>query len=137
MKKIFFAFFAIAFFTCNEAETKKTANTSMDVGRDFIRATLDGNFKDAETLLLKDSINTQLFERYEKYYTNLSADIKDGYKKASYTINKFDESQNDSTVIINYSNTYMKQPQNIKLIKKDKQWGVDFKYTTGDTSISK
>jgi hypothetical protein len=137
MKKIMLAIITISLFACNEAETKKTANTSLAVGTDFIRATLDGDFIAAETFLLKDSQNTQLFERYKKYYTDLSVDIKEGYKKASYNINKFDETQNDSTAIINYSNSYMKQPQNIKLVKKEKQWQVDFKYTTGDTSIAK
>lgn len=135
--KISLVLLAIAVcFSCNN-NTEKRPNTSMDVGREFIRTTLDGDFKKAEDLLLKDSLNTQTFEMYKKYYTtNLSTEVKQGYKKASYNINKFDE-LNDSTAIINYSNSYMNKPTNIKLVKKDKLWSVDFTYTTGDTTSIK
>jgi hypothetical protein len=86
---------------------------------------------------LKDSLNIQTFETYKNYYkTNLTNEIKLGYKKASYNINKFDD-VNDSTVIINYSNTYMNKPTNIKLVKKDKIWSVDFTFTTRDTTSAK
>ena len=50
------------------------------------------------------------------------------YKEASYNINKF-EDVNDSTAIINYSNSYMNKPMEIKLVRANKIWAVDFKYT--------
>jgi hypothetical protein len=133
---IFFTLFIIALLACND-NTEKRPNTSMDVGRDFIRTTLDGDFKKAETLLLKDSLNLEMFDKYEKFYsTSLSREVKQGYKNAAYNINKFDE-VNDSTAIINYSNTYMNKPTKIKLVKKNKLWSVDFTYTTGDTTAIK
>ncbi len=136
-KNLFFIVFIIALFSCNEQENNKRPTNSMDVGRNFIRATLDGDFAAAENLLLKDSLNMQTFETYKNYYkTNLTSEIKQGYKKASYNINKL-EDVNDSTVIINYSNTYMNKPTNIKLVKKDKLWSVDFTYTTSDTTSVK
>lgn len=134
---LFFVLVIVILFSCNERAENKRPNNSMDVGRDFIRATLDGDFVTAENLLLQDSLNIQTFQTYKNYYkTNLSADIKQGYKKASYNINKLDD-VNDSTVIINYSNTYMNKPENIKIVKRDKLWSVDFKYTTGDTTAVK
>jgi hypothetical protein len=39
------------------------------------------------------------------------------------------EEVNDSTSIINYSNTYMNKPMEIKLVRENKKWVVDFKYT--------
>lgn len=132
-KNLFFLVLLLALFSCNEQENNKRPTNSMDVGRNFIRATLDGDFVAAENLLLKDSLNMQTFETYKNYYkTNLTSEIKQGYKKASYNINKL-EDVNDSTVIINYSNTYMNKPTNIKLVKKDKLWSVDFTFTTSDT----
>jgi hypothetical protein len=134
---IFFTLIIVALFSCNEQEQKKRPANSMDVGRNFIRATLDGDFVTAEDLLVKDSLNMQTFQTYKNYYkTNLSTDIKKGYKKASYNINKL-EDVNDSTVIINYSNTYMNKPTNIRIVKQDNIWSVDFKYTTGDTTAVK
>ena len=63
----------------------------------------------------------------------LPAEKKQAYKKASYTINTLSE-PNDSTSIINYSNSYMKQPMDIKIIKRDNLWSIDFKYTSADSS---
>jgi regulation of enolase protein 1 (concanavalin A-like superfamily) len=133
--KLFFAFILLFnLLSCFEKE-KKQVNTATDVSRDFIRATLDGNFKDAEALLLQDSQNTPLFESYKNYYTKLSDDKKAGYKKADIIINTYDN-LNDSTAIIDYSNSYMHQPQKIKVIRKGNVWAVDFKFTSGDTSIA-
>ena len=102
--------------------------TSLDTGRKFIRASLDGDFKDAESVLLKDSQNTQLFESYKMYYSRLPEQKKNNYRDASYTINKFTDID-DSTTIINYSNSYMNKPMEIKIVKTRKEWEVDFKYT--------
>ncbi len=115
---------------------KKQANTATDVSRDFIRATLDGNFKDAEALLLKDPQNIEIFESYKNYYTKLAVDKKQGYKNANIIINIFDNID-DSTTVIDYSNSFMHQSQKIRVLKKNNIWGVDFKYTSGDTSITK
>lgn len=112
---------------CNNNKEIKP-ETAMDAGRSFIRASLDGDFKTTETLLLKDSENSQLFESYKRTYSNLDETKKKEYKEASYNINKFEE-LNDSTTIINYSNSYMKKPMEIKLIRTEGNWLVDFKYT--------
>ncbi|MEQ1553911.1 MAG: hypothetical protein ABL929_07030 [Ferruginibacter sp.] len=123
------------FTACTEQKTKHN-NTAMDVGRDFIRATLDGNFKDAETLLFADSQNVQLFNSYKRVYSNFTNTQKNAYKNASYTILTINE-ENDSTSIINYSNSYKNIPQNIKIVKKNKVWAIDFKHTYSDTTILK
>ena len=131
--KIFFSsllLIIVASSCFNDAQKRPT--TSTETGTAFIRATLDGNFKDAETLLLKDEQNTAMFESYKTYYTRLPVEKKQAYKKASYTINTLTE-PNDSTNIINYSNSYMKQPMDIKVIKRDNTWSIDFKYTSADS----
>lgn len=100
----------------------------MDAGRTFIRASLDGDFKTAEPLLLDDSTNHQLFDTYKDSYTNIPEEKKKKYKEASYEINKIEE-VNDSVTIINYSNSYMHKPMEIKLVRLNNVWTVDFKYT--------
>lgn len=122
------------FLSCNSKE-EIHPQTALDAGRDFIRASLNGDFKNAELLLLKDTQNLQLFESYKTFYDRLPADKKKNYKEASYNINKYMD-VDDSTSIINYSNSFMNKPMEIKLVKVNNLWGVDFKYTySGNSAI--
>ena len=133
MKRILFLATIITIATsCNQTETKRPT-IAIEVGNSFIRATLNGDFKTAESLLYSDSLNTAFFNTYTRSYEAQPKEKKDAYKKANYTINTFTEI-NDTVNIIDYSNSFMKQNQKIKLIKKAAQWSVDFKYTTGDTT---
>ena len=102
--------------------------TALDTGREFIRASLNGEFMEAEKLVLTDTLNQQLFDSYKAYYERLSPGKKKHYKDADYAINKYVD-VNDSTTIINYSNDYMNKPMDIKVVRENKQWKVDFKYT--------
>lgn len=133
MRQKFLLLLMIIFISSCFNNTNIRPTTSTETGTAFIRATLDGNFKDAETLLLKDDQNTAMFESYKAFYNRLPTEKKEAYKKASYTINTLTE-PNDSTSIINYSNSYMKQPMDIKIIKRENTWSVDFKYTSADSS---
>jgi len=114
-------------FSCNNEKEDKPA-TALDTGRAFIRASLDGNFEAAEKLLLRDSQNIQLFDSYKMYYGRLSDEKKKNYRSASYEINKYLDAD-DSTTIINYSNSYMHKPMEIKVVRQNKSWQIDFKYT--------
>jgi len=114
---------------------EKRPTTATETGTEFIRATLDGNFKSAEKLLLNDAQNTAMFDSYKTYYERLPQEKKQAYKKASYIINTLTD-ENDSTTIINYSNSYMKQPMNIKVVRRNETWSVDFKYTSSDSSTT-
>jgi len=113
--------------SCNN-EKKQRPTTALDTGRTFIKASLDGDFETASSLLLKDTQNNQLFTAYKEYYKRMPDDKKKNYKKADYIINKFTD-VNDSTTIINYSNDYMNKPMEIKVVKVNNEWSVDFTYT--------
>lgn len=128
MKKIVTFLSLLFLFTACNSPKKALPETALDTGREFIRASLDGNFETAEPLLLKDTQNLQLFDSYKQFYSNLPEEKKRSYKEASYTINKFME-VDDSTTLINYSNSYMNKPMEIKLVRINKIWNVDFKYT--------
>ena len=133
--KILLPLVAILFLVACSSNNSKRPSTSVATGTAFIRATLDGNFKDAEALLLNEPQDKAMFDSYKSYYERLPQDKKQAYKKASYNINTLTD-VNDSTTIINYSNSYMKQPMNIKVVKRDNVWSVDFKYTSADSSIN-
>ena len=124
---LFAAFFILVMFSCSDPKKEKPA-TALDTGREFIRASLNGDFKMAESLLLMDTQNIQLFESYKIYFERLPKEKKQHYKEASYEINKYADID-DSTTIINYSNDYMNKPMDIKVIRQNKAWYIDFKYT--------
>ena len=114
-------------FSCGRESEKPS--TALDTGSAFIRASLDGDFKSAESLLLSDTQNLQFFETYKVYYEEkIEKEKKAQYKNASFEINKYLE-LDDSTTIINYSNQYMVKPMEIKVVRKDNEWKIDFKYT--------
>ncbi|MFT3911025.1 MAG: hypothetical protein QM737_16520 [Ferruginibacter sp.] len=107
---------------------KENPSTAIGAGSAFIRATLDGDFTSAESLLLKDTQNLQLFDVYKINYERLPAKERKSYKDASYNINDFKE-LNDTVKLINYSNDYMKKPMDLKIVRVNSEWKIDFKYT--------
>ncbi|PVD54048.1 hypothetical protein DC498_01250 [Terrimonas sp.] len=131
---VLFVIIAIASIGCSETDNYKKPDDPLEAGRDFIRFALDGNMRQAKLFILKDGTNEMLFERNEKMYNASSKSEKDGYKEASIIINK-SQDLNDSTTIISYSNSFKKENNQIKLVKQNNEWWVDFKYNfTGDST---
>jgi len=126
LKKMLFHLLSLSIFlSCSQDPARP--ETALDTGRTFIRASLNGDFDQAEALLLKDTVNMQLFDSYKLFFNRLPQEKKKSYKEASYEINKYLD-LDDSTTIINYSNSYMNKPMEIKIVRKDKMWSIDFKY---------
>lgn len=130
MIRIFILSCCLFFISCS-SDNNERPSTALDTGREFIRASLDGEFEKAETLIFQDEENKQLFETYKEFYSSLPEKDKEGYKKSSYEINELKD-LNDSMTVINYSNSYMKKPMEIMVMRKNGEWGVDFKYSYSD-----
>jgi len=128
MKKIFLIFFVICFvIACEQQRTRP--DDALETAREFVRSSLDGDYKWANELLLKDSVNSYELEVLEKKYnTQMSAAEKEGFKKASIIIHSV-ENASDTVVIVNYSNTFKNLPLPLKVVKKDGKWQVDLNYT--------
>ncbi|MCO5240350.1 MAG: hypothetical protein M9904_09860 [Chitinophagaceae bacterium] len=118
----------LLFTGCTENKDAQKPDDPLEAGREFIRFALDGDMQNAKAYILPDPDNERLFETIEKKYAAETREEKINYKGASIIINKF-QSLNDSTAIINYSNSYKKQNSEIKLVKTNNEWWVDFKYT--------
>jgi len=127
IKLILFLTLLLGFSNCQENKKQRPTN-ALETGRTFIKASLDGDFETASSLLVADTQNIQLFTAYKEYYSRMSDEKKKHYKAADYIINKFTD-LNDSTTIINYSNDYMNKPMEIKVVKINNKWAVDFKFT--------
>ena len=126
--------FISLFISCKQKPTRP--ETAIDTARDFISASLDGNFEEAETLLFHDTENIQMFNMFKEYREKLPDATKKKYEAAEYKIDRYDE-LNDSTVIVNYSNDFMHQPMHLKVIKKEEKWYIDFKFISAKDSTSK
>lgn len=132
LKKIIpLSFISLLVLACNHKNDKPV--TALDTGNAFIRATLDGDFETEQSFIYPDTANLQNFEVYKAWFSRKPDAEKQQYKNSEIIVNK-DSVVNDSIEIINYSNSYTKQPNEIKLIRKNKEWKVDFKFSSGNTS---
>ena len=111
---------------CNQKYSK--AENALDAGREFIDGCLKGDFDKAAYYMIDDDRNKKLLLTQKRNYDAKSSDEKIEYNSASIIINE-DATINDSTHIINYQNSYDKIGRKVKIILRNNEWLVDFKYT--------
>lgn len=129
MKKLI-PFILIAFlFACkNENEEYKKPENALDAGREFIDNSLKGRFNTAKKYMLQDEENLFWIDKVSNDYSKMTEQDKAGLSKASINIVEVADLP-DSVTVINYSNSYKKRPQKVKVINQNGEWLVDFKYT--------
>lgn len=134
MNKIILTAFVLLFITGCDQQVKKIKTNAdpLEAGREFINASLTGDYDYAKKYLLTDSTNLMYFDRFVEFDEKKPAADKEGYKNANIIINST-EKISDTITVINYSNTYKKEPAKIKLVRKNNEWLVDFKYTFLDS----
>ena len=118
----------VLIFACNNPAGFRKPEDALDAGREFIRAVLDGDYKKAEYYVLPDEDDIRLFARYRDYMKKRPAEERDGLKSASIIINKV-EAVSDTVSIINYAKSFSRKPMEIKVVKADGEWWIDFSYT--------
>jgi hypothetical protein len=104
----------------------------LESGRGFIESSLKGDYVEAQKYLLQDSTNMQYLNGLKEFNSQRSDEEREGYKNANIIIDSTQQ-LSDSVTIITYSNTFKNQPSKIKLVKKNNEWLVDFKYTFTDS----
>jgi hypothetical protein len=132
MKRACIILSVIIFFTIscgNNATVDKS--DPLTSGRGFIEASLKGDYKVAEQYLLKDSTNMQYFQGLKDFSTKQDAETRRGYSEANIIVDSL-IAKSDSVNILYYTNSYKNKPSKIKLVKQNKNWLVDFKYTFSD-----
>lgn len=103
------------------------AEDPQDAGREFIRASLDGDYKRARFYLLKDSTNMLLIERQKRNYEELSSQEKQQHRESSIRPISI-EKINDSATVYKYFNTYnTKDTTSITIVRSGGDWLVDLK----------
>ncbi len=134
MKKYSFIFLGIMMIVaaCNNSpEIRKT--DPLESGRGFIEASLQGDYEQAQKYLLQDSTNLEYFNGLKDFNSKRSKEEKEGYKNANILIDSTTK-LSDSVTIISYSNTYKMKPAKLKMVRKNGEWLVDFKYSFIDST---
>lgn len=124
--KILVAVLVIAAVACNNNESYKKAEDAQDAAREFIKASLDGDYNKANFYLYADSTNTFLLERWKRNYTHLSEEERQKYKDASIIVIN-NNTVNDSVSEFKYLNSYKKDTTTIKILRINGEWLVDLK----------
>ena len=130
MKYLFIISAFVLMFGCkNPEEEYHKPESALDAGREFIQQSLKGNFNLANQYMLQDEDNQFLLGKWNNEFNKISEQEKTGFGKASINIASIEDVIPDSVTIINFSNSYKKVPQKIKVVKVNNTWMVDFKYT--------
>ncbi|HEX8333327.1 MAG TPA: hypothetical protein VF622_11925 [Segetibacter sp.] len=114
--------------SCNNKGDYKKPENALEAGREFIENSLKGHFNTAKKYMLPDEENVYWLNKVTKDYNKLSEQDKAGLSQASININEVAD-VSDSVTVINYSNSYKKRSQSVKVVKHKGDWLVDFKYT--------
>lgn len=117
--------FCLILSSCSETIDKSDPLIS---GRGFIEASLKGDYSTAKNYLLDDSTNVQYFELLKDFANKMSPEDRRGYSEANIIIDS-SITPSDSVNIIYFTNSFKRKPSKIKMVKKNKDWLVDFKYT--------
>lgn len=129
------ALITIFLLACNRPEGFTSPEDPLDAGREFVRAVLDGDYERAQLYIQDNPEDRELFIRYSRYMKGQSQKERLQLKSASIIINKV-ETLADSVSIINFSNSYAMKPMDLKIVRENKEWKVDFSYTfSGNLSI--
>ncbi|MES1161406.1 MAG: hypothetical protein ABUM51_11650 [Bacteroidota bacterium] len=111
---------------CGNSHSFKKAEDAQDAGREFIRASLDGDYEKANFYLYADSTNQLLLNKWRKDYDQLDHEEKKKYRDADIRVINL-QAVNDSITTYTYTNTYKKDTTTIKVVRIKGDWLVDLK----------
>ena len=111
---------------CGGPGSYKKAEDAQDAGREFIRASLDGDYDRASFYLYADSTNRMLLDKWKMDYDKLAHEEQQKYRDADIRVIDL-RALNDSVTSYTYANTYKKDTTTVKVIRIKGDWLVDLK----------
>lgn len=111
---------------CGSSHSYKKAEDAQDAGREFIRASLDGDYEKASFFLYSDTTNQMLLDKWKKDYDRLDHEAQKKYRDADIMPLNI-QTVNDSVTTYTYANTYKKDTTTIRVIRVKGDWLVDLK----------
>ena len=112
--------------SCSGPHSYKKAEDAQDAGREFIRASLDGDYEKASFYLYSDTTNQMLLNKWKQDYDRLDHESQRKYKDADIMVINL-QTINDSVTSYTYANTYKKDTTTIKVVRIKGDWLVDLK----------
>lgn len=138
MKKLFSPLLLLTLlWSCgsNDDKTVTRPEDDVDAARMFIRAALDGNYKQARNLIVIDSSNVQLLDNLERAYLHNNDPMEQrGYRESAIRIHDT-KKLNDSVSVVVYSNSFKNKKDSVKAVRQGNNWLVDLKYSFPQTRI--
>lgn len=131
MKTIFFSCFLVLVVACNAGKTFNKAEDAQDAGRQFIRASLDGDYEKARFYLLSDSVNLLLISKWQQGFDKMDADTRQQYREANILPINI-RAINDSVTTYTYSNSFRKDTTTVRIVRINGEWLVDLKEILND-----
>lgn len=130
MKHYLFLICCLFVLSCSNGDEEYTKpENALDAGREFIQQSLKGKFSTAKKYMLQDEENQFWLTKWNDEFNKISEHEKTSYSNSSIIITEVSDVIPDSVTIINFSNSYKKIPQKLKVVKHKGDWLVDFKYT--------
>jgi hypothetical protein len=116
----------VLLFSCSSTETYKKAENAQDAGREFIRASLNGDYKKAKYYLLTDSTNIMILDKWKKdTYDKLTNEERVSYTQANILPIEIQQ-VNDSLYNYTFTNTYKnKDTTTIQIVRVNGEWLVN------------
>lgn len=108
-------------------ESYKKATSAQEAGTEFIRASLDGDYRKAEYYLLKDDANQRLFEKNRSDYNYLSADAKRLYREAHIRPVSIQPVDSTHTRYTYWHTSNPRDTFSLSIVKVSDEWLVDLK----------
>ncbi len=129
MKKYLLFLFAAAtfIFGCHNADVIDRSDP-LASARGFIESSLKGDYVKAQNYIVPDSTNNEYLNIFRDVNGKRTSLERENYRDANIIIDST-HNVSDSVVIVTYSNTYKNEPTRLKMVKKNNEWLVDFKYT--------
>lgn len=123
---LFLSLMARLSLACNAGKTFDIAEDAQDAGRQFIRASLDGDYEKARFYLLSDSVNLLLIGKWQQDFARLDANTRQSYREASILPINI-RAINDSVTSYTYSNSFRKDTTTVRIVRVNGEWLVDLK----------
>lgn len=126
MRQYTVLFFLLFLAACQGGKTFSPADDAQDAGRQFIRASLDGDYEKARFYLLNDSVNLLLIAKWQQGFDRMDRDTRQQYREASILPLSI-RTINDSVTIYTFSNSFRKDTTALRIVRVKGEWLVDLK----------
>ncbi|MDF2189491.1 hypothetical protein [Paraflavitalea sp. CAU 1676] len=118
---------ALILVACGGNSGYQKAEDAQDAGREFIRASLDGNYEKAKFYLLKDEDNLHLLKKQQANYQQMTNEDKRSFSDASILPIEI-QAVNDSVTNYKYNNSFHpNDTTTIRIVRVNNEWLVDLK----------